>query len=72
MERLAELNPDHLFIMKVPGAEKKLESLKGNSLWNALPAVKEGKVHLIDRSAFTIGMLATEYGVKSIIAALAQ
>lgn len=67
LERLAELNPDHIFIMKVPGAEKKLESLKSNSLWNALPAVKEGKVHLIDRSAFTIGMLATEYGVKSIV-----
>jgi iron complex transport system substrate-binding protein len=72
LERLAELNPDHIFLMKVAGVEKKLEELKGNSLWNALHAVKAGNVYFIERSGFTVGVLAAEYGVKSVVNTLTK
>jgi iron complex transport system substrate-binding protein len=72
LERLAELNPDHIFLMKVPGIEKKLEDLKGNSIWSALQAVKGGHVYFVDRSGFTVGIVATEYGVKSVVKTLAK
>ncbi|SFL53536.1 iron-siderophore ABC transporter substrate-binding protein [Pelosinus propionicus] len=72
LERLAELNPDHIFLMKVPGIEKKMEDLKGNSIWSALQAVKRGHVYFLDRSGFTVGIVATEYGVKSVVKTLAK
>lgn len=72
LERLADLNPDHIFLMKVPGVEKRLEALKDNSIWNSLHAVKNGHVYFIDRSAFTVGILAIEYGVKSIVETLTK
>jgi iron complex transport system substrate-binding protein len=72
LERLAELNPDHIFLMKVAGVEKRLEALKDNSIWNALQAVKAGKVYFVDRSGFTVGILATEYGVNSVVQTLTE
>lgn len=72
LERLAELNPDHIFLKKNKGAEQRLARLKDNSIWNSLQAVKRGNVYFLDQSVFTIGTLAIEYGVNSIVGSLVK
>ncbi|MDF2876855.1 MAG: yfmC 2 [Sporomusa sp.] len=72
LERLAELNPDHIFIKKNNGVEKRLERLSDNSIWYTLKAVKNQNIYFLDQSVFTIGALAVEYGVNSIVKSLVK
>ncbi|WP_246105393.1 ABC transporter substrate-binding protein [Sporomusa termitida] len=72
LERLAELNPDHIFLKKNKGIEIRRERLGDNSIWNALKAVKQGNVYFLDQSFFTVGALAVQCGVNSIVESLTK
>lgn len=57
IERIIEADPDRIFIVQQgddsAGAEQTLrEALTGNPAWAGLTAVKEGRVHSMDRSLF--------------------
>ena len=54
LEKIIEEDPDHIFIVQqgndTEGAQKTLEeTLTGNPAWAGLTAVKEGRVHVLDR-----------------------
>ncbi len=70
LERLADLNPDHIFLKKNKGIEARLARLGDNSIWNALQAVKLGNVYFLDQSVFSVGALAVKYGVNSVVESL--
>ena len=57
IERIIEADPDRIFIVQQgndsEGAEKTLrEALTDNPAWAGLTAVKEGRVHMMDRSLY--------------------
>ena len=57
IERIIEADPEHIFIVQQgndsAGAEKTLnEALTGNPAWAGLTAVKEGRVHTMDRKLY--------------------
>ena len=57
IERIIEADPDRIFIVQQgndsAGAEKTLrETLTDNPAWAGLTAVKEGRVHMMDRSLY--------------------
>ena len=57
IERIIEADPEQIFIVQQgndsAGAEKTLnEALTGNPAWAGLTAVKEGRVHSMDRSLY--------------------
>ena len=57
IERIIEADPDRIFIVQqgndTAGMEKTLnEALTGNPAWAGLTAVKEGRVHHMDRSLY--------------------
>jgi iron complex transport system substrate-binding protein len=73
LEGLAEFDPDYLFLYDNAlntVDEGFVAELEKNSVWNSLKSVKNGNVHLLDRSAFSGGPVAIEYGVDAIIKAL--
>jgi iron complex transport system substrate-binding protein len=70
VEGMAELNPDHLFILvdKATFKESDLSTYTDNSVWNSISAVKNGNVHILDLSAFAQDApIATEYGVDVVV-----
>lgn len=48
-EGLASIKTDYIFLIATP---EDLEQLKKNAIWNSLPAVKEGKVVVLDSSPY--------------------
>jgi iron complex transport system substrate-binding protein len=73
LEGLAEFNPDYLLVyddMTNSGDEDLIAELSNSAVWNSLTAVREGKVFMIDRSAFSGGPVAIEYGTDAIRKAL--
>ena len=48
-EGLASINTDYIFLIATP---EDLEQLESNSIWNSLPAVKEGHVVVLDSSPY--------------------
>lgn len=48
-EGLASIKADYIFLIATP---EDLAQLKKNSIWNNLPAVKEGKVVTLDSSPY--------------------
>ncbi len=57
IERIIEADPEHVFIVvqgnDAAGAEKTLEdALTGNPAWAGLTAVKEGRMHYMDRKLY--------------------
>jgi len=73
LEGLSVLNPDHLFVHYRPDANTadKLTALKGNRVWDHLQAVENGRVHLLESSAFSPGPIGVQYGVAAIAKGLA-
>lgn len=72
-EGLVELNPDYIFIYEdalTEDDETMLASVEGTALWESLNAVKNGNVHILDRSVFSGGPLAMELGTNAIVAAM--
>lgn len=47
-----------------------MNNLKQSNVWNAMNAVKEGNVYLMDNSAITGGPLAIDYALQNILSAL--
>ncbi len=75
LEGLATLNPDYIFVRGDSASdteEKQLEELSANSVWSSLSAVKNGKVFILDRSAFSGGPIAVEYGLNTVIEVLSN
>ena len=75
LEGLAEMNPDYIIIRSNTVGNKDqqdLEELATSAVWNSLTAVKNDNVYLLDRSAFSGGPLAAEYGVNALIDILEQ
>lgn len=72
LERLAELNPDHIFLKSNKGIETRLERLSDNAIWHTLKAVKNKNIYFLDQSVFTAGVLAVEYGVASVVESLSK
>ncbi|MNB73257.1 putative ABC transporter substrate-binding lipoprotein YhfQ precursor [compost metagenome] len=73
IEGIVKLNPDYIFVWDdatTDADETALAQLKGNAIWNTLSAVQNGKVFMLDRSAFSGGPLGVEYGVKSVAEAM--
>ena len=48
-EGLASINTDYIFLIATP---EDLEQLQSNSIWNSIPAVKEGNVVILDSSPY--------------------
>ena len=48
-EGLASIKADYIFLIATP---EDLAQLEGNAIWNSLPAVKEGKVVVLDASPY--------------------
>ena len=48
-EGLASINTDYIFLIATP---EDLEQLESNSIWNSIPAVKEGNVVVLDSSPY--------------------
>lgn len=72
-EGFADANPDYIFLYEDAldeVDETVWERLKGDALWNSMDAVKNGRVYILDRSAFSGGPLAMELGVKAILDAM--
>jgi iron complex transport system substrate-binding protein len=70
LEAFSEFDPDYIFMS---GADQEfMDELSGNSVWNALTAVKNGRVFSIDLSALTGGPLAMQYGVQTVLGALTK
>ena len=74
LEGLTELDPDHIFFQTfreggvvTADFQMMLDELEKDAVWNTLKAVKNGNVHLIDRSAFNGGPLSIEYGVDAVV-----
>ena len=72
-EGFADTNPDYIFLYEDAldeSDETIWKSLEDNSLWNSMNAVKNGRVYVLDRSAFSGGPLAMELGVNTILSAI--
>ncbi len=48
-EGLASIKSDYIFLIATP---EDLAQLESNAIWNSLPAVKEGKVVILDSSPY--------------------
>lgn len=76
LEALAELNPDHLFVVNnwqepIEGGVK--EDLKDNKVWNSLNAVQNGQVYdLEDPSLPGPLALAKIKGIEEVIEAMGE
>ncbi|MEG0258637.1 MAG: iron-siderophore ABC transporter substrate-binding protein [Lysinibacillus sp.] len=74
MEGMSVLNPEHIFIFLDKNkdgqtiAEDGLKELEKSSVWNSIPAVKNGNIYIVDRSLFAQDApLATMYGIDKVV-----
>lgn len=75
MESIPELMADHLFVTTYPNDEskKKAEELLSSPLWKALPAVRNGHVHMVSMDYWmTAGPLAFDMKVSDVLQALVK
>ena len=75
LEGVSALDPDYLFIfdnMMNSESEDYLTALGSSSVWNALKAVQNDQVYLIDRSIFSGGPISIEFGVNEILKAIGE
>lgn len=55
LESLAAAAPDVLFLAVDKGTPMVTDTWKGNALWDSIPAVKNGKVFVMDRGIWSLG-----------------
>ncbi|WP_028974921.1 ABC transporter substrate-binding protein [Spirochaeta cellobiosiphila] len=67
LEKLAQMNPDFLFVNVFAGNESVFEELRSNPVWQNLTAAKENHVFVIKGPGHSISPLSTEYTVNFII-----
>jgi iron complex transport system substrate-binding protein len=73
LEGFVELAPEVIFVnASDPEAQSYLDGFAENSVWNSIPAVKEGRVYPFDLSGLTGGPLASKYGIQTVLDALAK
>lgn len=73
LEALSDLDADHLFLVGKPG-ESGLETLQKSSVWNGIPAVKNGNVYQMeDPSHWTMnGVIANNLTIDKIVDSLTK
>jgi iron complex transport system substrate-binding protein len=73
LEKLPEINADHIFLVGKKG-EPAFDILAKSSIWNGLEAVKNGQVYeMNDPSFWTInGLIASEMTVEEVVKALTK
>ena len=72
LEAIAGMNPDYIFLVSFDGSEALVESLKSNTVWASLNAVKKNQVYLLDGSAHSTSSMSTEYTADKIVEYLIQ
>jgi iron complex transport system substrate-binding protein len=76
LEGLADLNPDHIFVLMNVGSEWGEgipDEYRTNAVWNAISAAKNGHVYIHDASAFAQNApIATLYGIDYVVNTLTK
>ncbi|WP_017726994.1 iron-hydroxamate ABC transporter substrate-binding protein [Halalkalibacterium ligniniphilum] len=74
LEKLADLDADHLFVLYAENETASVEELYNSSIWKGLPAVTNNQVYEIkDPSNWTIsGLVASEKTIDEVMQALAH
>jgi len=70
LEKLAQMNPDYIFLNVISGGEAAYDQLSNNPVWQKLKAVQSKQFSVIPGPGHAISPLSTEYTVNFIINAL--
>ncbi|GGI44511.1 hypothetical protein GCM10008018_07470 [Paenibacillus marchantiophytorum] len=71
LERLRDLDADHLFLVIDDGVEKEEELLLSSEVWKELAAVKHGRIYEVSTDVWmTFGALANERKIADVMNAL--